>query len=92
MGKRKEFTGVVTSDKMQKTRIIKVTTMAKHPKYNKIMKHYTKYKFHDEKGVSATGDLVKIEETRPLSKDKRFTLVEVIKKAPTLHALKEDAQ
>ena len=92
MGKRKEFVGTVISDKMQKTRIVKVTRMAKHPKYNKKTKHYNKYKFHDEKNISALGDLVKIAETRPLSKDKRFALVEVLKKAPVLHAIKEDDQ
>ncbi len=92
MGKRKEFIGTVTSDKMQKTRIVKVTNMAKHPKYNKIIKHYKKYKFHDECNVSAVGDLVKIQETRPLSKDKRFKLLEVLKKAPALRRIKEDSQ
>jgi len=90
MGKRKEFIGIVTSDKMQKTRVVKVTNIAKHPKYDKVVKHYNKYKFHDEQNVSAVGDNVRVEETRPLSKDKRFALVEVIKKAPTTHVLKED--
>jgi len=90
MGKRKKFIGTVTSDKMQKTRIVKITRMAKHPKYSKIVRHYNKYKFHDEQNASAVGDLVRIEETRPLSKDKRFTLVEILKKARVLHAVKED--
>ena len=80
MGKRKEFTGVVVSDKMQKTVIVKVLRISKHPKYSRIMKSYNKFKAHDEKGSVKLGDTVRIEETRPLSKDKRFRVLEVIKK------------
>jgi small subunit ribosomal protein S17 len=83
MGKRKEFTGIVISDKMQKTVIIRTMRMSKHPKYNKILKKYNKFKAHDESKVSKVGDTVLIEETRPLSKDKRFRVVSVIKKAQT---------
>ena len=93
MGKRKERTGTVISDKMQKTVIVKIMRMAKHPKYGKIVRKYNKYKVHDEKNVSKVGDLVKIQETRPLSKDKRFKLVEVLKKAALPHIeIKEDAK
>jgi len=81
MGKRKEFIGVVVSDKMQKTVVVKVMQMTKHPKYSRIMKVYNKYKADSQIGVVKTGDTVRIEETRPLSKDKRFRVVEVIKKA-----------
>jgi small subunit ribosomal protein S17 len=80
MGERKEFTGTVTSDKMQKTVVVMVTRITKHPKYGRMVKQYNKFKAHDEKGIAKIGDAVKIEETRPLSKDKRFRLVEVIKK------------
>lgn len=80
MGKRKEFLGTVVSDKMQKTIIVKVVRMAKHPKYSRIIKRYNKFKVHDEKQEAKTGDLVKIQESRPLSKDKRFHLVSVVKK------------
>lgn len=81
MGKRKVFTGNVISNKMQKTVVVKVTTLAKHPKYGRIIKHSNKFKAHDEKSVAQIGDVVRIEETRPLSKDKRFRLVEIVKKA-----------
>ncbi|MFH1441106.1 MAG: 30S ribosomal protein S17 [Candidatus Omnitrophota bacterium] len=79
MGKT-SYIGEVVSDKMQKTRIVKTTRKAKHIKYGKIIKKVNKYKVHDEKNVSKMGDTVRIEETRPISKDKRYKLVEVIKK------------
>ncbi len=81
MERRKEFTGTVISNKMQKTIIVRIVRMAKHPKYGKVMKHYNKFKVHDEKAVAQTGDIVTIEETRPISKDKHFRLVKVVKKA-----------
>ncbi len=81
MGKRKGFTGTVISDKMQKTIIVRIMHMSKHPKYGKIIKSYNKSKVHDEKNTAKIGDMVRIEETRPLSKDKRFRLIEVTKKA-----------
>lgn len=85
MGKRKEFTGEVISDKMQKTVVVRVVRMSKHPKYNRIIKKYNKFKAHDEKSASKTGDTVRIRETRPLSKDKRFTVVEILKQAQAPH-------
>ena len=85
MGKRKEFIGEVISDKMQKTIIVRVTRMSKHPKYSRIIKGYNKFKAHDEKNTAKTGDVVRIQETRPLSKEKHFRLIEVIKKAETPH-------
>lgn len=81
MGKRKEFIGTVISDKMQKTCVVRIMRLSKHPKYGRIIKKYTKFKVHDEKKIARMGDRVQILETRPLSKDKRFRLVEVIKKA-----------
>ena len=81
MGKRKGFTGTVISDKMQKTIIVRITHMSKHPKYGKIIKSHNTFKVHDEKNAAKIGDTVKIEETRPLSKDKHFRLIEVMKKA-----------
>lgn len=60
---------------MQKTIVVKVTRFVKHPKYHKYQTITKKYKAHDEDGVAKVGDMVKIKETRPLSKDKRFTLV-----------------
>lgn len=81
MGKRKEFTGEVLSDKMQKTVIVRVMRLSKHTKYSRIQKKYKKYKVHDEKAIAKSGDIVKIIETRPLSKEKHFRLLSVIKKA-----------
>ncbi len=85
MGKRKQYIGAVISDKMQKTIVVRISRMAKHPKYGRIVKKYNKFKVHDEKGIAKLDDLVRIEETRPLSKDKHFRLVEVIKKAQIPH-------
>lgn len=81
MGKRKEFIGTVVSDKMQKTIIVKIMQIIKHPKYGRNIKQDNKFKVHDEKRIAKAGDTVKIEETRPLSKEKHFRLIEVIKKA-----------
>jgi small subunit ribosomal protein S17 len=81
MGRRKEFIGTVIGDKMQKTAIVRVTLIAKHPKYGRVVRQYNKFKAHDEKKAAKVGDTVRIEETRPLSKDKRFRVVEIIKKA-----------
>ncbi|MBU1906014.1 MAG: 30S ribosomal protein S17 [Candidatus Omnitrophica bacterium] len=85
MGKQKEFTGVVVSDKMQKTVVVRVLQIGKHPKYKKTIKKYNKFKAHDEKNLAKTGDTVLIEETRPLSRDKRFRVVNVVKKAQDDH-------
>lgn len=75
---RKTRTGIVISDKMDKTITVRVDRVMHHPVYNKLMRLATKFKVHDEKEEAKTGDTVKIEETRPLSKTKRWRLVEVI--------------
>lgn len=75
---------------MQKTIIVRITRTKKHPKYNRIIKKYTKFKVHDEKGVAKIGDTVRIQETRPLSKDKHFKLLAVVKKAQIAHLVKEE--
>jgi small subunit ribosomal protein S17 len=90
MGNKKEFTGTVLSDKMQKTLIVKVTKTYKHPKYGRIMKRSNKYKVHDEKNSAKTGDIVKIQQTRPLSKDKRFKLLEVVRRQKVRVQLKDE--
>jgi small subunit ribosomal protein S17 len=91
MGRRKVFEGTVISDKMQKTVIVKTVRISKHPKYSRIMKSSNKFKAHDEQGIAKMGDTVRIEETRPLSKDKRFRVVSVLKKAEAPHVvLKEE--
>ena len=77
--RRKVFSGEVVSDKMNKTRVVQIRWAAKHPKYRKIIRKAAKFKAHDEKNESKLGDIVKIMETRPLSKDKRWVIVEVSK-------------
>lgn len=78
--KRKTRVGVVVSDKMDKTITVRVDRVSHHPVYNKLMRMATKFKVHDEKEEANLGDTVRIEETRPISKTKRWRLVEVIKK------------
>jgi small subunit ribosomal protein S17 len=72
---RKTLQGIVTSDKMAKTVVVSVTRFVKHPKYQKYVKISKKYKAHDEKNEHKVGDTVTIEECRPISKDKTFTVV-----------------
>ena len=78
---RKTRIGVVTSDKMDKTITVAVERKVKHPIYGKFVKKTTKFHAHDEKDECTMGDIVKIMETRPLSKTKRWRLVEVVEKA-----------
>ena len=78
---RKVRTGKVVSDKMDKTIVVAVEDHVKHPLYKKIVKRTYKLKAHDEKNECNVGDTVKVMETRPLSKDKRWRLVEVMEKA-----------
>ena len=75
---RKFLTGKVISDKMQKTRVVQVQWGMKHSKYFKTVQHVVKFKAHDEKNETKVGDVVKIMETRPLSKDKRWIIQEVV--------------
>ena len=78
---RKERVGVVVSDKMDKTIVVEVRTRVKHPLYGKIMNRTTKFKVHDENNECGIGDTVRVMETRPLSKDKNWRLVEIVEKA-----------
>lgn len=79
--KRKVRVGNVVSDKMDKTVVVAVETFVTHPLYKKQMKKTTKFKAHDENNECEIGDVVKIMETRPLSKDKNWRLVNIVKKA-----------
>lgn len=81
MGRRKERIGQVTSDKMQKTIVVVEEKLVKHPLYHKYIRRRTKYYVHDEREQARVGDLVRIAETRPLSKLKRWRLVEIIRRA-----------
>lgn len=80
-GKRKERVGVVVSDKMTKTIVVRVERRFPHPQFRKIVKSYKKYYAHDETEQAKLGDVVRIQETRPLSKTKRWRLVEVVQRA-----------
>ena len=80
-GYRKTRTGIVVSDKMDKTVVVAVRTKVRHPLYGKMVNKTTKFKAHDENNECGVGDTVRIMETRPLSKDKRWRVVEIIEKA-----------
>ena len=83
-GNRKVRIGTVSSDKAEKTITVAVETVKQHPLYKKTIRTSKKYLAHDENNEATTGDIVKIMETRPLSKNKRWRLVEIIQKAKTL--------
>lgn len=78
---RKQRVGIVVSDKMDKTIVVAVKTKVLHPLYGKTVNRTIKFKAHDEKNECGIGDTVRIMETRPLSKDKRWRLVEIVEKA-----------
>jgi small subunit ribosomal protein S17 len=78
---RKERIGKVVSNKMQKTITVAVDRKVKHPIYGKFVNRTTKFKAHDEQNTAGIGDTVRIMETRPLSKDKRWRLIEIVEKA-----------
>jgi small subunit ribosomal protein S17 len=75
---KKTLTGIVVSDKMDKTRVVEVSDIVKHPVYKKYVKKVKRFKIHDEKNIAHTGDKVSFIETRPLSKDKRWNLEAVL--------------
>ncbi len=79
---KRKLEGVVTSDRMQKTRVVAVSRLKKHPKYLKYYKVTATFKVHDENNESHIGDTVIIEETRPMSKEKRWKLSQITAKAP----------
>ena len=85
---RKTFEGVVVSDKMDKTRVVRVTRSVRHPFYDKVMTKSSKFHVHDEGNESRSGDVVEIASTRPLSKTKRWRLVRVVKAAPKIAEVK----
>ena len=89
---RKTRVGTVISDKMDKTITVSVDMSAMHPVYNKLVRTSTKFKAHDEKDAAGMGDTVKIEETRPLSKTKRWRLLEIIKKAQSAERSMEEKE
>ena len=80
-GYRKTRVGVVVSDKMDKTIVVAIKTKVRHPLYGKMVNRTRKFKAHDEENQCGIGDTVRIMETRPISKDKRWRIVEIIEKA-----------
>jgi small subunit ribosomal protein S17 len=78
VNRRRLLTATVISDKMDKTRVVQIQKVAKHAKYEKPVRRFVRYKAHDEKNATKTGDVVRIMETRPLSKDKRWIIQEVV--------------
>jgi len=80
-GQKKRRTGVVVSDKMDKTVVVVTDRMTRHPLYKKYIKKRVKFKAHDEVNACQIGDTVLVEETRPLSKDKHWRVVEIVQKA-----------
>jgi small subunit ribosomal protein S17 len=80
-GTRKVRVGVVVSDKMQKTRVVKVDRVYRHPRYERVVRMSKKFKAHDETNESRVGDRVIIEETRPLSKEKRWRIRQIVSRA-----------
>ena len=78
----KMLQGVVVSNKMDKTVVVSVSRSTRHAVYNKIVRSTKKYKAHDEKNECRIGDKVRIQETRPLSKDKFFRVIQIVEKAP----------
>lgn len=81
-GMRKTRTGIVVSDKMDKTVVVAVENFTRHSLYHKVIRYTKKYKAHDEENACKVGDKVRIMETRPLSKDKCWRVVQIIEKAP----------
>ena len=82
-GHRKIRTGIVTSTKMKKTIVVQVSRLARHQRYSRVIRRAGSFKVHDETNSAAVGDLVKIMETRPISKDKRWRLVEILQRVST---------
>ncbi len=84
MGKRKVREGTVVSDKMNKTVVVAVESLVRHSIYGRTMRRTKRFKAHDEENQCRSGDVVRIEETRPLSKEKRWRVIEIIRRADEL--------
>ena len=91
-GRRQQKVGRVTSDKMQKTIVVAVEELKRHPIYKRTYKYTTKFKAHDERNEARIGDMVRIEETRPLSKEKHWRLAEIVKRAVQVKPLEKALQ
>ncbi len=90
MGNRRTFIGWVVSNKMDKTVVVKVEKLRQHPRYKKYIRYAKKFKAHDEENACEIGDKVKIVETRPLSKEKRWRVVEILERARGVEPLSKE--
>ncbi|MFQ6099840.1 MAG: 30S ribosomal protein S17 [Anaerolineae bacterium] len=81
VAKKKRLTGRVVSDKMDKTVVVRVERLVRHPRYGKVLRRSKKYKAHDEENACRVGDVVRIVESRPLSREKRWRVEEVLRRA-----------
>ena len=88
----KERVGLVVSDKMQKTVVVAIENRSPHPKYGKIVVRTERYKVHDEENKCVVGDRVRIQETRPLSKTKRWVVIDILNRTVTTTETIEEAQ
>ena len=86
----RKLKGLIVSDRMQKTVVVRVDTLKLHPKYKKKYKVMKKFKAHDEKGEYKKGDSVVIQETRPISKEKRWKVVELLKRPVAVEEIKDE--
>jgi small subunit ribosomal protein S17 len=78
---RKVLVGRVISDKMDKTVVVRVERLTRHPLYGKVIRHHKRYKVHDEENACRVGDLVRMIESRPISKEKRWVVTDILKRA-----------
>lgn len=90
--RRRTLRGRVVSDKMDKTVVVEVERLAQHPKYKKYIRKRKKFYAHDERNESRVGDIVEIQESRPLSRLKRWVVKRIIQRAPDLSRFSEDSQ
>ncbi|MBN1586894.1 MAG: 30S ribosomal protein S17 [Candidatus Omnitrophica bacterium] len=90
-GKRKQRVGKIVSDAMQKTRMVQISTLTPHPRYKKVVTRFLKVAAHDEKNESRKGDLVRIIETRPLSKTKRWRVVEIVRQGEIAASVEQES-
>jgi small subunit ribosomal protein S17 len=87
VNKRKTLSGIVVSDKMMKTRVVQVRSLKHHAQYGKLLETHKKYKAHDEKNEAHVGDVVLMQECRPMSKDKRWAIIEIVAKGAKQEAV-----
>ncbi len=90
--RRRKLVGVVVSDKMDKTVVVRVERLMMHPLYKKRIRRSKKYKAHDERNECRVGDVVRIEECRPLSKEKRWRVIEILERREQPEELEEEAE